>query len=468
MENTIKQESPDLKLRTKNILWISFGFFAILMMWQIYNFYIPQFLGHLLENNRGQANEEQFTWLIGLLMGVDNLVALLVIPLVGILSDKTKSKMGKRMPYIIAGSVATVVVFPFIPVLFILNSLWGVIALMLVVLVTMNIVRGPAVSLMPDVTPKPLRPKANSIVNLIGYIGAILGGGLTIIVTGRHVNTQSDMLYFPFIVTSIVIVICILLLYLKVKENKLAEEVKDDMEIGEKFAETQASQVSDRQLTKADKFNLWLLLAGIFLWFFAFNAMETFWSTYGNEVFGTHVIENGIPQYYANGEPVMAGGPLIGMSPVVLALVSLASFIPAAMLTKKIGRKLSVITGIIIIVAALIPMLFINSMSLIVVALFGIVGIGWAIINVNSFPMLVEYSSKSTVGKFTGYYYGASQLAQGITPFVAGAVVSWGWGYKALFPYVIIFFIFAFIVMMIFQSKRKNTAGQQITVYDGD
>ena len=164
-----------LKLNYKRTLIIGFAFFSILMVWQAYNFYCPLFLKTMLYDTLVEKNATQYSeFIIGAIMALDNVLALFMLPIFGKLSDKTKTKYGKRMPYIILGMAATVIIFPFMALCYLWNALAGLIVTMLVVLVIMNIYRSPAVALMPDVTPKPLRSSANGLINLVGYFGPIV------------------------------------------------------------------------------------------------------------------------------------------------------------------------------------------------------------------------------------------------------------------------------------------------------
>lgn len=155
-------EKKQLKLNYKNTFLIGLAFFAILMLWQVYNTYCPLILEELLANRYEDANK--LTYVIGIIMAMDNLAALILMPIFGVLSDKTKTKKGKRMPYILIGMLASALLFPLIATFYLLNSLMGVILLMMLVLIIMQGYRSPAVALMPDITPKPLRSKANGIM----------------------------------------------------------------------------------------------------------------------------------------------------------------------------------------------------------------------------------------------------------------------------------------------------------------
>lgn len=424
----------DLKLNTKRTYLIGFAFFTILMLWQIYNYYVPLFLKELLIKNFGQGD---YNYLIGIIMALDNILALFMLPLFGTLSDKTQTKLGKRMPYIIAGTIISLMAFPFISIMFIKNSLIGLAIMMGLVLISMNIYRAPAVALMPDVTPKPLRSKANAIINFVGYVGAIFGSILTIIFTKKleNGNLNANLTIYPFVITSFFMLLALVVLVLKIRENKIVSEMQSEMELGEKFSETIEEVVADKPLSKADKTNLWLLLISIFMWYFAFNSVETFGSTYANEVLNN-----------ASGW---------GVATSILAIASLITFLPSAYLTKKIGRKYSIILGLVVMILSLFLSYFVNKIGIVLYLLFALAGAGWAIINVNSYPMFVELASSKNVGKFTGYYYSASQIAQSLTPIAIGFVLDW-LGLKAYFPYATVCMIIALIAFSFIKVKSVN------------
>lgn len=424
----------ELKLNNKRTLLIGFSFFTILMLWQVYNYYCPLFLKELFLENFGKENN----YLVGIIMAMDNILALFMLPLFGTLSDKTKTKLGKRMPYIIVGTILSLLAFPFIALLFIKNSLVGVIIMMALILISMNVYRAPSVALMPDVTPKPLRAKANAIINLVGYIGAIIGSVLTMIFTkkieGGDRLVVGNYLIWPFIITSVFMLVALIVLVLKIRENKIVAEMQEEMELGEKLSETNEEILDDKPLGKKDKFNLWVLIFSVFLWYFAFNAVETFGSTYALEVLNT---KNW------------------GIATSILAISSLITFMPSTILTKKVGRKNSIVIGLILMVLSLGIATFIRSFGVVLILLMIIAGIGWAIINVNSYPMFVELSSSKNVGKFTGYYYAASQIAQSITPIAIGFVFDWI-GIEAFFPYATIFMGIALIVFCLIKAPKKE------------
>lgn len=429
-----------LKLNKKRTFYIGFSFFTILMLWQVYNYYCPMFLEELLNSTFGVGD---YNYIIGIIMALDNILALFMLPLFGALSDKTETKLGKRMPYIIIGTIVSLLAFPFISILYIKNSLIGVALLMGLILIAMNIYRSPSVALMPDVTPKPLRAQANAIINFVGYIGAIIGALLTMVFTKKQsdgVSLVREITVWPFVVVSFLMAVALLVLVLKIKENKILEETKDEMAEGEKLSETIEVVSDDKPLSKADKTNLWLLIFSVFLWYFAFNAVETFGSLYAKNVLQTNSW---------------------GLATSVLAVASLIAFLPCGWLSEKIGRKNSIILGLSLMIVSLFLAYFVKSFGIILIILFAIAGVGWAIINVNSYPMFVELSSNKNLGKFTGYYYSASQIAQSITPIIIGFVMDF-LGYRAYFPYATIFMILALVVFMFVKTNHKKPIVQEI------
>ena len=433
-------EEKKLKLNYKRTFIIGLTFFTILMLWQMYNYYCPLFLARLLKNTYG---DKDYNYLIGIIMAMDNVLALFLLPLFGNLSDKTHSKYGRRMPFIVVGTIVSMILFPLIPLFFAKNSLVGVIATMGLVLIFMQMFRNPAVSLMPDVTPKPLRATANGIINFVGYIGAIFAGAIQMISLFKMPNIETEipnpyLFIIPFAFTSILMLVSLIILIVKIKENKVLEEMKLDMEVGEQLAETEAASKPDHKLTKQDKTNLVSLIASIFLWYMGFNAVETFWSTYGIEV--------------------MNKGS-VSIATVALTVASLITFIPAGKLVSKIGRKWSIILGLGLMIISLGGCFICSQISLktnlvIYILLFVISGVGWAFINISSYPMVVEMSDKNSVGKYTGLYYTSSMLAQSITPICVGFLMD-ALGYESMFAYATGFMILALIVFVFIKSTHK-------------
>lgn len=421
----------ELKLNYARTFYIGFAFFAILLIWQLYNHYSPLYLDALLKAKL--TNEDHRWYIIGIIMAMDNLFALFMLPLFGYLSDKTRTKYGKRIPYIVIGMILSILVFPLISVAYLLSSLWGVILAMGAVLIIMNIYRSPAVALMPDVTPKPLRSKANGIINLVGYLGAILGGGISMIF---KFTDQNNNYIVPSLIGSALMFIALVILIFKINENKILEETALDMQIGEELSETTEKIEENKPLSKVDKRNLIILLVATFLWFASFNAVETFLSVYSKNVFGDSSVA--------------------GTAVIILTFSSIITFIPAGILSTKIGRKNTVIIGLLTIILAVVILIFQTKFNIIAIIAFALAGIGWASINVNSYPMLVEMTHQANIGRYTGLYYTSSMAAQSLTPIVAGAVMTFFSGPEPLFKYSTIVMVLALLVFIFFKTPKKQ------------
>lgn len=440
-------ETKELKLNYKNTLFIGCAFFSILMIWQVYNHYAPLFLGDLLKNTL--ENEKERLYIIGIIMAADNFFALFMLPIFGNLSDRTKTPIGKRMPYILFGMLFASIFFPLIAVMFIKKSLVGVIVMMGLILIIMNVYRSPAVALMPDLTPKPLRSKANGIINLTGYLGAIIAGGMAMVF-------DINKALYSFIIASVMMLIAMILLFFNIKENKLLKENEADLKLGEELSQSLDKIEEDKPMSKSDKRNFIILIISVFLWFVSFNAVETFISTYCKEILSDEKI----------------GGLIV----IVLTVSSILTFIPSGFLANKIGRKRSVIIGLgsIIfgfILAIVASKLYESGGMLIMILAIVFCGIGWALINVNSYPMLVELSSRKNIGKYTGYYYTSSMVAQTVTPILIGFIMFFrAEGLNLLFVYSLITMIMALAVFVLFKENKKVVRQIQkgLAVFDVD
>lgn len=455
------EKSQNLKFNYRNTLYIGCAFFSILMLWQVYNHYCPLFLDYLLrEHTNLKLVDNERLYIIGIIMAADNLFAIFMLPIFGNLSDKTHSKFGRRMPYIIGGMIASAIIFPLIPIMFMKNSIVGVIIMMGLILVIMNIYRNPAVALMPDVTPKPLRSKANGIINFVGYLGAILAGALAMFL---KITDDSSSNWAPsksgytnailaFVIASIFMIIALVILVSKIKENELVEKAKADLEIGEQMAETHGKV--DVSLDKTDRRNLIILLIATFLWFMAFNAIETYNSLFCKNVLGKE----------------SAGGTIV----IILTISSIITFVLSVNLPAKIGRKKAVSLGLIFLIVGFAVVL----LNLIIAGVFKsnyssnttkvsivpiylaivLCGIGWALINASSYPMIVEMANKENVGRFTGLYYTFSMAAQTATPILVGLIMSLKTtGLRILYIYSFALAIIALIVFSLFKESRHQT-----------
>lgn len=443
-------EERKLKLNYKNTFFIGLAFFAILMLWQVYNTYCPLILRELLASSF-EGDPNKLTYVIGIIMAMDNLVALVIMPIFGSLSDRTKTKMGKRMPYILIGMLSAAIVVPLIAAFYIMNSLVGVIIFMGLVLIIMQGYRSPAVALMPDVTPKPLRSTANGIINLVGYIGAIIAGALAMVFKAPKGEDGGMVYLWPFVISSVCMLIAMVIIYFKINEPKLLEETKEDMAYGEKLSQSIEEISEDKPLSKLDLKNLWIILIAVFFWFMAFNAIETFNSLFCDEILGNSGIH--------------------GTFTIILTVSSIISFMLLSGLSQKIGRKWTIIVGLVLLIFGIGAMTLItflinniNSYVWVIYLLTVFIGIGWALVNINSYPMIVEMSNKNNIGKFTGYYYTASMIAQTATPILVGLIMSFNTaGLRLLYLYSTVTMIIALLIFFFVIEKRDLNKQKSIS-----
>ena len=492
-----------MKLNYKRTLFVGFAFFLICAFWQAYDTIVPK----ILTDRFGMSQ----LW-SGAIMAVDNVLALFMLPLFGILSDRTKSKMGRRTPFIIFGTLiaaAALISLSFVDSMqlgrlgnisdinseearavlydyeysaplatpdgeeyaladigretfikipatledgkanpdytnyvvparsaYIAEEIVGkdpsalitFIAVLFVLLLSMATFRTPAVALMPDVTPRPLRSKANAVINLMGTIGGSLILGLGIILaTGSTMNTYMPYTVYFCIVAGIMLV-CLVVFLATVRERKFVAEMEQvSRENNIKEGNDEDDAAGSRKLSASEKVSLILLLASVVLWFFGYNAVTSKYSVYAGRVL----------QLDYNSTLLVAN------------IAALIAYLPVGMIATKVGRKKTILAGIVMLSGAFLTASFLDAGTPlpVMMILFAIAGIGWATINVNSFPMVVELARGGNVGKYTGFYYTASMAAQTITPLVSGFLMD-TLGMKTLFPYAAIFAACAFVTML--------------------
>ncbi len=393
-------------------------------------------------------------WIVGIIMACDNLAALILLPIFGNLSDRTKSPIGKRMPYILVGTFVAAIAFPFIPLFFHYNNIGGMVAMMAIVLMFMMMYRNPAVALMPDITPKPLRAKANGIINIMGYLGGASATVLGIFLKlSDYINAADEArkiwtIEIPFIAASLLMVISALVLFLTIKENKIEEEIKDELELGERLAAVETPIDDTKPMSAANKKMLLAILAAEFLWFMSDNAVGTY--------IGNYVI------YYLNS---------VSSATMILTIIggaaSVLGFATAGGIADKIGRKWTVAAGLCITFAALVIMCFAAPTGKVVgangefafptllYAVWLIKGYGMAMVHICSFPMVVELCSSKNIGKFTGYYYAASMSAQTVTPVLLGLILNATLVWRALPVYAAVLAAVSAAVFIVFVKNIK-------------
>ncbi|MGD9910027.1 MAG: MFS transporter [Candidatus Izemoplasmatales bacterium] len=508
-----------MKLNYKKVFYVGTAFFLITMFWQTYDSIITKILIDKFGLNQ--------TW-SGVVMAMDNILAIFLLPLFGSLSDKTNHKLGKRTPYIIFGTI--IAAFAFVALSFtdaaqttrietetsivqdyglvsegdltaadwssiiqtmnierntalnnsfitqekydtyqtdiytpMLNAVadndvssddstllhdlyynylngraWEVTThnpttfivfavLLFVALVAMATFRSPAVALMPDVVVKPLRSKANAVINLLGTFGGILS---IVILTVFGLNKLSYVNYAPAFITVGVLMLVLLAVFLwKVREPQLVKEREaDDIKYGlTEEEEAEELHESVEALSKEKKRSLTFILLSVFLWFFGYNAVTTKLSDYAPKVLN---LDFATPLLIAQGAALIA-------------------FIPIGILATKIGRKKTILIGITLLTLCFGSIYFLTPETAgMMYFIFGLTGIAWATINVNSYPMVVELAKGSNVGKYTGYYYTFSMAAQIATPIFSGFLMD-QLGRTVLFPYATLFVLLAFGTMLL-------------------
>ena len=421
-----------MKLDNKRTILTGFAFLSICAFWQMYNSIVP-----LILTNTFHLNETYS----GAIMAADNVLALFLLPLFGAISDRTSTKIGKRMPFILFGTGLAIILMNLLPMIdnsyaaapgsFKTISFVVVLGLLLV---AMGTYRSPAVALMPDITPKPLRSKGNAIINLMGALGGVIYLGVAaLIYPNSKVAGLAHVNYQPlFMVVSAIMFVAIAILFLTIKEPRLVAEQQELERQHPEWNLAEDDGSGNETLPKPVKKSLIFLLSSICLWFIGYNAVETWFTTYVSQVMGQ---------------------ALGGASTCLLIATggAVVSYIPIGIIASRVGRKRTIMAGIILLAACFGLGYFLttaySSINLIMFIVFALVGLAWAAINVNSLPMVVEMCRGSDIGKFTGYYYTFSMVAQVVTPIVAGSLMRHV-SYTVLFPYAALFVALSFVTMI--------------------
>ena len=425
------------KLDYKRTLFLGFGFLASSLAWSIYNSLVPVLL------------EERFmlsTVVIGTIMTIDNIFGIIFQPLVGAFSDKTFTRYGRRMPWIMIGIPLSAIFFTLIPWA---KSLGLMMAFIICFNLIMSMWRSPVIALMPDLTPRVLRSKANGLINLMGGIGSIIA-----FLAGGILANMDSSGRLTFGMGSIIMVLALICLVIFIREP-IGEAWKRAQResVGKRLTQAEFAQMLaaeeelsdikdkgglDRKLTSAERVSLILLLGAIFFWFCAYNAIETFFT-----LFATNVLN------------VSTGTATIMLTSFSLTFVAFA--LPAGLIAGKRGRKKTIMTGLFLLIGFMLPMIFINPIlsavgvdvtsassllikQIVVIGLLACAGFGWACVNINSLPMVVELASHDKIGRFTGYYYFFSFGASIVSPILFGAIRDLTQDYNSLFIYAVICF----------------------------
>ena len=517
-----------MKLNYKRTVFVGFAFFLICAFWQAYDTIIPKILTDKFGMNQAHS---------GIIMALDNVLALFMLPLFGAISDKCASRKGRRTPFIMIGTIIAAILLVALSFAdglqmknisavsaiddpaslgalydaekdetlytpeneaFVLadtftrdefcaivsrtknaetgkeetseayhdyvvparqhyaqqqtannpRALILFIGILLMLLISMSVFRSPAVALMPDVTIKPLRSQGNAVINLMGTAGGILVLGLGIVfATGAVKNAMMSYTTFFAIVAGIMLV-SLLIFRLKVDEPRFAREMEEESrKYGLETAEGDGEGGS-RKLSAAERRSLLLILASVVFWFMGYNAVTSKYSVYAGKVLGQ---DYNSTLMIANGAAVIA-------------------YLPVGMVASRIGRKKTILIGIGMLATSFLIASFLRegSSAMLMNAMFALAGIGWATINVNSFPMVVELSRGGDLGRYTGFYYTASMAAQTVTPYLSGLLMD-RTGMTSLFPYATVFVLLASVTMLFVRhgDSKPLPAGSRLEHFGG-
>lgn len=425
-----------MKLNYRRTVLIGFAFFSICAFWQMYNSVIP-----LMLSNTFHMNET----LTGVIMAADNVLALFLLPFFGALSDRCDTRWGRRMPFIVVGTALAVVFMLLLPAIDDAYSathsqwlLFAFIGVLLVVLFSMGVYRSPAVALMPDLTPKPLRSAGNAVINLMGAVGGIIYLGLAaVLYKGAPKDGSVHVDYLPlFAVVAGIMVISVLIVAISIDEKRLAaeaERVDDELASADSGVQEPAGPDAGKahDLSPEVRRSLAFLLASIALWFIGYNAIDTWFTKYASAEWGMNISD--------------ASSCLM-----VCSIGAILSYLPSGFVSGKIGRKKTILAGVLLLGGGFLFCALWTAagqgFSPVLYAVMVDLGCGWAFINVNSLPMVVEMCKDSDVGKFTGLYYTFSMAAQTVTPILAGWLMR-HIDYGVLFVYSTVFVFASFATM---------------------
>ncbi len=393
----VEGTSSKKEFKMSRLLLLGFGFLGISIVWPLYNAYVPIFLKDF--NLSSTA--------IGFVMTIDNIFAIILLPLLGALSDQTRTRFGRRMPYILIGAPLAALTFSLIP----LTRSWHVLWLMMLNIIFMNffmaLFRSPVIALMPDITPPEKRSQANGVINFMGGVGALLA------YFGGKPLYDADF-GLPFYVGAILMLIACMLVVAFVKEDE-KYRVKTGEE-GLKFSNVYKKSYLDIKSNMKDVFaskdhSLLMMLLSILFWFIGYNAIETFFTSYAK---------------YRIGISESTGALILGVFSLTFMLFS----IPAGFIGAKIGRKKTMTIGLILLFLVILLTLLMglgiedkNLLTMVFFIIFAIGGFGWAMINVNSLPTIVDMTTEEKVGGYTGLYYLFSMSANIIAPPLAGLFI---------------------------------------------
>lgn len=429
-----------MKLDYRLTVLVGLGFMTISAFWSLYDFVIPLIMLKAFALGDTMA---------GVVMSFDNVLALFMLPLFGMLSDNTNTKMGRRMPYILGGTAMAVVSMLLIPYAVMANKMGLFVVALALALLAMAFYRSPAVALMPDVTPKPLRSKGNAVINLMGAVGGIMVLGMMAL----FAPTKDNINYWPlFLATAGIMIVGVVILKLTVNEPEAVKKMhRDSAAMGidvEEAEHDDQTLVHHEKLPKEYRRSLIFILLSVALWFMGYNAVTSAFSKYSLVALDMKESQSA----------------LILM---VAGITAIISFIPVGIISSKVGRKKMILLGVVVLATVFATASFYTAFNPMLYVSFALAGVAWAAINVNSLPMVLEMSKGGNVGRYTGYYYTASMAAQVITPIISGALLE-HLGYQTLMPYGALFTGLAFLTMMMVQhgDSKPIAPRSKLEVFD--
>jgi maltose/moltooligosaccharide transporter len=413
-----------MRLNYGKTFLLGFGFFGVSVIWGVYNAFVPIFLSEKFHLAPG---------IIGFFMTLDNIAALFIQPPVGAWSDRIRTPLGRRIPFILIGAPISALAFGLIPLAAVLPLF---VACTSTLLLSAALWRTPVVALMPDITPSKFRSQANGIINFMGGVGTIVA-----LQTGGMLYKLSPS--FPFWLGSVLVILAALIVYFFIEEPKDYETTEKQPGILESLREVMSDE---------DKSGLRILLA-IFFWFIGFSAVETFFTLYAKNHLGLEVGD---------------GATLLSVLPLFFVLFA----IPSGYIASRIGRRITITIGLITLTVILI-LLYVTPASALLtgiaplplvgiplveggtrmLTLAGVLliigGIGWALININSLPMIVDLTTAARIGTFTGLYYLFSTLSAIVGPNVNGwAIQLSGNNYNIIMLIAPVFMVIALWLML--------------------
>ena len=432
-----------MKLNYKRTVLVGFAFLSICAFWQLYDNVIPL----ILKNTFNVPDS-----IAGVIMALDNILALFLLPLFGKFSDGCRTKLGRRMPFILGGTAAAVILMNLLPAAGKSGKLALFVVTLCLLLVSMGTYRSPAVALMPDVTPKPLRSKGNAIINLMGALGGVFTLGVTGFLVTKDAAGNEDYTLL-FLAVSILMAVSVVIVFLTIRENKLAAEVEKinealDAQQPQPEEQPEAGKAGFRALSPELRRSLILILCSVSLWFMGYNAVTSAFTKYVNVQWGYDI---------------KAASRCL----MIATVGAVCSYIPVGALSSKFGRKRVIQAGVLLLAACFAAAGFYKTFHASVYAIFALVGAAWSMINVNSYPMVVEISKSSEVGKFTGYYYTFSMAAQIATPIISGWLLEHV-GYQTLMPYAAIMVACSFVTISLTKhgDSRPEMPKDKLEAFD--